>query len=203
MALLEVPLMRQERRALHEKHREGRHADVGHRDRSCSTPRRLSGNPAKQPRNDPSRNSSRRTPPGIPFSRSCESPILMLERRSPRMLLPDSPPPPRAQLNRIENCWPKRLKLEEPPTQGYTDGEREACCGARLVDECGQKVSVFEVAFWSEGRMTAHIPTRQAACAGGAACSGHRRRNRHWSSGGGATRSGARYRSRTARGPPA
>jgi hypothetical protein len=30
MAFLEVPLMRQKRRALHEKHREGRHADVGH-----------------------------------------------------------------------------------------------------------------------------------------------------------------------------
>jgi hypothetical protein len=30
MAAFELPLMRQERWALHEKHREGRHSDVGH-----------------------------------------------------------------------------------------------------------------------------------------------------------------------------
>ncbi len=30
MAVFELALVRQERRALHEKHREGRHADVGH-----------------------------------------------------------------------------------------------------------------------------------------------------------------------------
>ncbi len=30
MPFLELPLMRQERRALHEKHREGRHSDVAH-----------------------------------------------------------------------------------------------------------------------------------------------------------------------------
>jgi hypothetical protein len=39
---LELPLMRQERRALHEKHREGRHSDVP-MPQVVFMPRRLSG----------------------------------------------------------------------------------------------------------------------------------------------------------------
>ena len=69
MAFLELPLMRQERRALHEEHRKGRHSDVSHAVGRVDTTA-LVRNRSKLPRNDPSRESSGRMHARNPILRS-------------------------------------------------------------------------------------------------------------------------------------
>ena len=75
MPLREPPLMGQERRALHEKHREGRHSNVAHA-KVVFLPRRLAGNRSKQPRSDPSREFERTQARHEPHSRVLENPLL-------------------------------------------------------------------------------------------------------------------------------
>jgi hypothetical protein len=58
MALLEIPLIGQESRALPEQHREG-HADVDHATDRVRAPAPVQ-KPVKHPRNDPRSDSSRR-----------------------------------------------------------------------------------------------------------------------------------------------
>src|ERR1700759_22079 len=120
MPLLEPPLMCQERRALHEKHREGRHSDVAHaKGRIHATP--LVRKPVQAASQRPKQGIEQTHAPDESHSRVLANPLFWCGQTfHPNCCIRDSPPLPRQRLNRIENCWQPSVMLDNAELDDVT-----------------------------------------------------------------------------------